>query len=154
MKINVTAMPREGAKCVYTNQTAWPAGPPIAIEVVAADDDPPHPLRTAKTPGVLAHDGMQIGRLHLAKLRATPGVTVSGADQTNAIEVTAQMAEASAAHRLEVEGLKATIAELSGEVARLKPFEGQRAEQEATIADLRSRLGKQSQKPQQQPQAR
>ena len=54
----------------------------------------------------------------------------------------AKMGEQAVTHATEVEGLKAQIAGLTAECARLRPFEAQCKEAEGTIADLRARLAK------------
>jgi hypothetical protein len=147
MKVIVTASHRPDHQGVWTPQTLWMSSKPTHVEVLDQDDDPPCDKRTAEQPGIIAFDGYQIGRKTLAMLRSTPLLVVSGADQTNAIEVTAQLAEANEAHKKEAARLQGIIDEQAKEILRLKPFEDRGAEQEQTIADLRARLGRKADKP-------
>jgi hypothetical protein len=132
MKIQVTAVTAQSLPGVWTPQTLWSAKAPTIIEVMDADESP------ARPPGE-AQQGMKIGRTELAALRNTRGLMIQGVDASNAVEVTAQLAEAHAAHAEEVARLKGINDQQSVEIARLKPFEARSVEQEQTIADLRSR---------------
>lgn len=146
MKIRVTAIHRESFAGVWTPQTLWPSTAPTDIEVIDADESP------KRDPGQ-ALAGMKIGRSELATLRKTAGLVVSGMDQSNAVEMTAQLAEAHAAHAVIVAELKAQMAQQTAEILRLKPFEAQCVEQEQLIASLRaSAIVKQGQSKQGQPQ--
>ena len=91
-----------------------------------------------------AFSGMKIGRAELARLRKTHGLVVQGMDQSSAVEMTAQLAEAHAKHAEVVAALKSTNDQLALEIQRLKPFEARVTEQEQTIADLRARIAKMS----------
>lgn len=133
MQIQVTAIHREGLSGVWTPQTLWPSAAPTKVEVLDQDESPPRP------PGV-ATTGMQIGGAELAVLRNTPGLVVSGIDQTNAVEMTAQLAEARKAHAEEVARLSGIIEQQTIEITRLSAMESRVKEQEQTIADLRARL--------------
>ncbi len=152
MQIQVTATGNPG---VWTPNTLWPSKAPTKIEVLDADDSPPRAAGSA-------FDGMKIGRTELAALRKKEGLIVQGMDQSNAVEMTAQLAEAHAKHAEEIAGMQASMDQMAAELARLRPFEARVAEQEQTIADLRSGnarrnaaqqpSGNQQGKPQTQPQ--
>ncbi len=143
MQIQITATGNPG---VWTPNTLWPSKAPTKIEVLDADESPARPAGAAT-------DGMKIGRKELAALRKKEGLIVQGMDQTNAVEMTAQLAEAHAKHAEEVTALKGANEQIALEVTRLKPFESRCAEQEQTIADLRSRLSRQQGQAKQPPQA-
>jgi hypothetical protein len=142
MKIQVTAIHREDIPGVWTPNTLWPSKQPVTVEVIDADDDPPCERRTPATPGVVAFDGYRIGRKTLAMLRATPGLTVSGLDATNAVDVAARFGAAEKAWGEERAQMLATIGKLTEELARLRPLDATVREQEGTIADLRARLSR------------
>lgn len=147
MQIQITAMHREGHQGVWTPDTLWLSERPTLVEVIDADKSP------KRAPGI-AESGMKIGRTELAILRdpaRSRGLVVSGMDQTNAIELTAQIAELNAKHAAEVATQNATIVELRAEIVRLKPMEGTAREQESTIAALRSQIAKQPAPAQKQP---
>lgn len=133
MQIQVTAVHREGFEGIWTPQTLWLSSAPTPVEVLEQDESPP------RAPGIAPH-GLKIGRNELAALRSMQGLIVSGMDQTNAVEMTAQLAEAHARHGEEIARLKAQIDQHVAEITRLAALEGRVKEQEATIADLRARL--------------
>ncbi len=135
MQIQVTAQHREGLPGVWTPQTLWSSKAPIAVEVLDADDSP------ARPPGA-AVSGMKIGRSELAELRRTQGLIVQGMDQTNAVEMTAQLAEAHRAHAEEVARLKGINEQQAIEINKLKVFEARCTEQEQTIGELRARIAR------------
>lgn len=146
MQIQVTALHREGLPGVWTPQTLWDSKAPTVVEVLEADESP------ARAPGV-AVPGMKIGRAELAQLRLTQGLVVQGMDQTSAVEMTAQLAEAHAKHAEEVARLKGINEQQAIEITRLAPFEARAKEQEQTIADLRSRIAALKGQQQKQPVA-
>lgn len=142
MKVQVTAIHREEIPGVWTPNTLWQSKAPVTIEVVDADDDPPCDKRTAENPGIIAFDGYKVGRKTLAMLKATPGLTVSGLDATNAVDVAARFGAAEKAWGEERAQMLATIGKLTEELARLRPLDATVREQEGTIADLRARLSR------------
>ncbi len=135
MKIQITAQQRTGLPGMWTLDTLWPSDAPTSVEVI--DDDASPPRAKGK-----AFDGMKIGRAELAILRSLPGIIVAGVDQTNAVEMTAQLAEANKRHADECARLQGIIDEQGREILRLKPYEATAREQEGTIASLRNRLQK------------
>lgn len=135
MRINVIASHREGHPGVWTVNTLWPSGAPIPIEVLDVDESP------AREIGEIKPD-TKIGRAELAALRLQPHIIIQGTDQTNAVEMTARLAEANAKHAEAMAAKDATAAQLSLEIQRLRPFEAIAAEQEQTIAELRGRISR------------
>ncbi len=131
MKIQITASHRECHKGVYTPDTLWLSEKPTAVTVLDADESP------VRAKGV-AFDGMEIGRNELASLRKTNWLMVQGMDQSNAVEMTAQLAEAHGKHADEIARLQGINDEQGREIVRLKAFESRCIEQEATIAALRA----------------
>jgi hypothetical protein len=135
VNIKITAIHREGLQGVHTPNTLWPSAAPVTVEVLEQDESP------ARAPGV-AFDGMKIGRTELAQLRLRHGLVVQGVDQSNAVEMAAQLAEAHRAHAEEVLRLKGINEQQAIEIARLKPFEARCVEQEQTIGELRARIAR------------